>query len=59
VNAAVSEAQAPTAPSRFFDAVDQDDVAARELPRGVIGADGKARERRDPLYADEDLMPLV
>ncbi len=27
--------------------------------RGVAGADGKARERRYPLYADEDLMPLV
>ena len=53
------EAQAPTAPSRLFDAVEQGGGAARNLRRDVTGADGKARERRYPLYADEDLMPLV
>ena len=59
VGAEPGEALAPTAPSGFFDADRQDDVAAREPRRGVIGADGKARERRYPLHADEDLMPLV
>jgi RNA polymerase sigma-70 factor (ECF subfamily) len=53
------EAQAPTAPSRFFDAVDQDGGAARGLRQDVTGAGGMARERRYPLYMDEDLMPLV
>jgi len=31
----------------------------RRLRRGVTGAGDTARERRYPLYADEDLMPLV
>jgi RNA polymerase sigma-70 factor, ECF subfamily len=53
------EALAPTAPSGFFDADGQNGVAAREVRRDVIGADGKARERRYPLHADEDLMRLV
>ncbi len=53
------EARATTAPSRFLDAFDQDGGVARELRRDVTGADGRARERRYPLYADEDLMPLV
>ncbi len=53
------DVQASTAPSEFFDAAGRDTGAARKPRRGLTGADGKARERRYPLYADEDLMRLV
>jgi RNA polymerase sigma-70 factor (ECF subfamily) len=53
------DARASTASSAFFDAAGMDSGAAREPRRGVAGADSKARERRYPLYADEDLMTLV
>ena len=53
------DAQASTAPSGFSGAAARDSGAAREPRRSVAGADGKARERRYPLYADEDLMTLV
>ena len=53
------DARASAASSAFFDAAGRDSGAAREPRRGVAGADGKARERRYPLYADEDLMALV
>ena len=53
------DAQASNGPSGFFDAAGRGGGAARAPRRGVAGADGKARERRYPLYADEDLMTLV
>jgi RNA polymerase sigma-70 factor (ECF subfamily) len=52
------DARASTTSSAFFDA-GMDSGAAREPRRVVAGADSKARERRYPLYADEDLMTLV
>ena len=53
------DAQASNGPSGFLDAAGRGGGAARAPRRGVAGADGKARERRYPLYADEDLMTLV
>jgi len=53
------EARAPTAPSRFFDAIERDSGVARRPRRGLAGADVKALYRRYPVYADEELMPLV
>ncbi len=53
------EAQAPSASSRFLEAVKRDSGMTRQPRRGVAAADGKARERRYPLHADEDLMSLI
>jgi len=51
--------RAPAAPSGFFDAAGRYSGAVRKPRPGAAGADNKARERRYPLYADEDLMHLV
>ena len=52
-------AQAPAAPSRFFDAVGKDSGVARKPRRGVTRAESKAQGKRYSAYADEDLMPLI
>ncbi|MDQ4128992.1 MAG: hypothetical protein M3151_13770, partial [Actinomycetota bacterium] len=52
------DGQAPAAPSGFSDA-GRYSAAARKPRRGASGADGRARERRYPLYEDQDLMALV
>ncbi len=52
-------AQAPAAPAGFFDAAGRYSGAARKPRLATAGADNRARERRYPLYPDEDLMRLV